>query len=78
MKKKKEYKYDISIIILNYNRAQFLDRSVRSCSDQILFNKSTEIILIDDGSTDNSIKLVKELKIPNLKIFLNFKNKGIG
>lgn len=78
MKNNPKYKYDISIIILNYNRVHFLDRSIRSCSDQILFNKSTEIIFIDDGSTDNSINYVKELKIPNLKIFSNSKNKGIG
>lgn len=78
MKNNSKFKYDISIIILNYNRASFLDRSVRSCADQILFNKSTEIILIDDGSTDNSINYVKEMKISNLKVFSNYVNKGIG
>ncbi len=79
LKNKKNYRYDISVLILNYNRNQFLDRSIRSCTDQILFNnKTTEIIFIDDGSTDDSVKLVKQMKIKNLKIFKNDKNKGIG
>ena len=75
----KKNKYDISILILNYNRSQFLDRSIRSCADQMLFNnKTTEIIFIDDGSTDDSIKLVKQMNIKNLKIYRNKKNRGIG
>ena len=75
----KKYKYDISILILNYNRCQFLDRSIRSCADQMLFNnKSVEIIFIDDGSTDESVNLVKQMNIKNLKIYKNKINRGIG
>jgi glycosyltransferase involved in cell wall biosynthesis len=68
----------ISLIILNYNRANYLDRSLRSCADQIIFNKQSEILLLDDGSTDNSIQIAKSQKIPNLRIIKNKKNKGIG
>ena len=71
-------KADISIIILNYNRSKFLDRSIRSCADQIIFNKKIELIFCDDGSTDGSLQLVKDFKIPNLKILFNKSNKGIG
>lgn len=72
------YFKDISLIILNYNRADYLDRALRSCTDQILFNKKSEILLLDDGSTDNSVLIAKSQKIPNLKIVKNKKNKGIG
>ena len=69
---------DITIAILNYNRQNFLDRSVRSCSDQILFNKRFEIIVVDDNSTDSSLKKIKSLKLTNLKIIRNKKNMGAG
>ncbi len=69
---------EISIIILNYNRQKFLDRSIRSCADQITFNRKIEIIFYDDGSTDSSLKLVKKMKSPLIKILSNKKNKGIG
>ena len=69
---------DISIIVLNFNREKLLDRSIRSCCDQILFNKKKEIIFLDDGSTDDSIKLIKSMKIKDLKIIRNKKNMGIG
>jgi len=68
----------ITISILNYNRENFLDRSLRSCTDQILFNKSYEIIFVDDASTDNSLIKVKSLNIKNLRIIENKKNMGAG
>jgi glycosyltransferase involved in cell wall biosynthesis len=71
-------KPDISIIILNYNRQKFLDRSIRSCADQITFNRKVEIIFYDDGSTDDSLNLVKKMKIPDIKIISSKKNRGIG
>ena len=72
------YFKDISLIILNYDRANFIDRALRSCTDQVLFNKKSEILLLDDGSTDNSIAIARSQKIPNLRIIKNNKNKGIG
>ena len=59
---KKKYKYDISIAILNYNRAQFLDRAVRSCLDQYLSGKTKELIIVDDASNDESIDFLIVLK----------------
>ena len=50
---------DITLAILNFNRSKFLDRSLRSCLDQVLSNKSIEVIVIDDASTDESLKYLK-------------------
>ena len=48
-----------SIIITNYNRVSYIDRAIRSCIDQSLDRTSSiEIIVVDDGSTDDSIKLL--------------------
>ena len=42
---------EVSIIVANFNRAEFLGRCLRSCLHQ---TRKSEIIVIDDGSTDNS------------------------
>lgn len=72
-------KYDVTIAILNYNREKYIDRSIRSCLDQIVFNKKIEILILDDSSTDSSYKKITEYKsIDNIKIIKNKKNYGIG
>ena len=56
-------RHKTSIIITNYNRAKFIDRAIRSCLDQLLFcNMDIEIIVVDDGSTDDSEKILRMLK----------------
>lgn len=42
---------DTSIIITNYNNAEYVGRAIRSCLKQSL---PAEIIVVDDASTDNS------------------------
>ena len=50
----------ISIIIVNYNNARFLTKSINSALDQTYLRK--EIIVVDDNSTDNSLKILKNFK----------------
>ena len=49
-----------SIIIVNYNNAKYLNKSVNSALNQNY--KSKEIIVIDDNSSDNSIKILQTYK----------------
>ncbi|MBM6866786.1 glycosyltransferase family 2 protein [Bacteroides caecigallinarum] len=74
---------DLSIIIPVYNAAPLLNR----CLDSI-FNQSTqytyEVILVDDGSTDNSIEIIKSRKEKNIILYQQnnsgpsvARNKGI-
>ena len=63
---------DITLAILNFNRSKFLDRSLRSCLDQVLSNKSIEVIVIDDASTDESLKYLKGFE-KYIKIYRNKK-----
>ena len=37
-----------------------------------------EIIIIDDGCTDNTVSIARNLNIPQLKIIQHGKNKGLG
>ena len=61
-----------SILITNYNKQKFLNKTLRSCVNQTCKNK--EILLYDDCSTDNSINIIKKFK--NIKLISN-KKKNI-
>lgn len=67
----------ISIIIPVYNVEKYLERCVKSVIDQTY--KNLEIILIDDGSTDNSGKLCDELaKLDDRIVVIHKPNGGIA
>ncbi len=72
---KKKYKNKVSIIIPCYNQ----EERIKRCIDSILNDKlkEKEIIIINDGSTDKTLDILKtyENKYKNIKI-INQKNKG--
>ena len=45
-----------SILINNYNYARFLKEAIDSALEQTY--KNTEVIVVDDGSTDNSQEII--------------------
>tara|TARA_B100001094_G_C17907582_1_gene659609 strand:- start:107 stop:820 length:714 start_codon:yes stop_codon:yes gene_type:complete len=67
---------DISIIVINHNRQNYIERCLRSCVDQIVFNKRFEIIFVDDGSNDKSLDIAKKFK-SSIRLFSLKKNRGI-
>ena len=65
----------ISILITNYNKEKFLNKSLKGVCNQNF--KNYEIILFDDCSNDNSIKIIK--KFNKIKLITNsFKKKKSG
>lgn len=71
-------KYDISVLIPLYNA----ENHIRRCIDSIIKQTtqySYEIIIIDDGSVDNTNKILKqyEKQYENVKVFRQA-NKGIS
>lgn len=57
-----------SVLINNYNYAPFIEQAVKSVLDQSYQN--FEIIIVDDGSTDDSKKVIQQLNDPRItKIF---------
>ena len=62
----------ISVIIPTYNRANFIVKAIESIMNQTV--KVNEIIVIDDGSTDNTQELLKDYNI----IYKYQKNSGVS
>lgn len=50
---------DVSIIIPTYNCERYLSRAIRSALDQNLPKDRYEIIVVDDGSSDNTSTIIK-------------------
>lgn len=57
----------VSVIINNYNYDRFLKEAIESALDQIYENK--EIIVVDDGSTDQSRKIIESYGDRIISIF---------
>lgn len=52
----------VSIIIPSYNEAQFIEESIKSIRNQSIIQKYPqyfEIILVDSGSTDNTVEIAR-------------------
>ena len=50
----------VSILIINYNNAKYIDRAIKSCLNQTY--KNIEILIFDDKSEDNSKKKILKYK----------------
>lgn len=73
----KEATPKISIIVPVYNVEQYLNRFFKSISNQNF--KEFELLLIDDGSTDDSLKLCKEFESNDKRVKVyHQKNSGSG
>ena len=68
----------ISIIIPIYNENDILEKNILNILNYFQNKSDFEIIVIDDGSTDNSIKTLNSLKLNNLIILRNNQNMGKG
>lgn len=67
----------ISVIVTAYNVGQFLEKCIKSLSNQSY--KNIEIIIVNDGSTDDGIETAGRLAVLDSRIkILNKKNGGVS
>ncbi len=66
----------LSVLMPNYNHGEFLPGSVQAILDQSC--QPIEFIIVDDGSTDNSMDILNKFADlnPVIKLLENDVNKG--
>ena len=69
----------LSFIIPMYNVEKFIERCILSCEDQNLEKEDFELIVINDGSKDNSLEIAKKLqkKYSNITLYSQ-ENAGLS
>jgi glycosyltransferase involved in cell wall biosynthesis len=69
---------DISIVVPNYNGQHYLGLALKSVLNQTV--RDYEVIVVDDGSTDNSVGMIEQMEKedPRLRILVHLKNKGLS
>lgn len=67
----------ISAILPNYNDSALLPTAIESLINQT--DSISEIIIVDDGSTDNSLAIIEEYqsKYPQIRLVQHEKNQGV-
>ncbi len=66
----------VSVIIPNYNHAQFLPRRIESVINQTF--RDIEIIILDDRSTDNSREIIESYAVGDSRISTHFNTTNTG
>lgn len=61
----------LSIIIPVYNVERFVEKCIRSCENQDISKDDYELLVVNDGSKDNSLDIVNRLsdEYPNIRVF---------
>lgn len=67
----------LTVIIPNYNHAGYLQKVLEDICSQSF--RPTEVIVIDDGSTDNSVEVIERFieNHPLVRLYCNEQNKGV-
>ncbi|MBR4153713.1 MAG: glycosyltransferase [Selenomonadaceae bacterium] len=64
----------VSVILTSYNHAAYVEEAIESVLRQTFTD--FELLIIDDGSTDNSREIIKSFNDPRIKTFLYEENRG--
>ncbi len=66
----------VSVIMPTYNRESFIVEAVNSIIHQT--HKNWELIIIDDNSSDNTEKIIKQIKLTESRIIYHKLNNNMG
>lgn len=65
----------VTVFMPVYNSSSFLKKSIESILNQSY--KDFELLIIDDGSTDDSLEIIKSFNDYRIRLFKNEVNKGL-
>src|SRR6266487_2754155 len=67
----------LSVVLPNYNHAKFIGRALQAVLNQE--RAADEIIVIDDGSTDESLRVIERFAAtsPSIRVLSNPSNQGV-
>lgn len=74
--KRNENSPTVSVIIPTYNRAHLVVRAIRSVLNQSF--QDFEIIVVDDGSTDNTEEVINNFNDSRIRYIRHEKNRGVS
>jgi glycosyltransferase involved in cell wall biosynthesis len=66
----------VSVIIRTYNRAYIVAEAIESAMNQTYGDY--EVLVVDDGSTDNTAEVVHRFQEPKLRYIRHERNQGVG
>jgi len=70
---------DLSIVVPAYNEAKRLPKTLQIVKEYLTSTKLTyEILVVDDGSSDNTSEIARSLNIEGLKVLTYKSNRGKG
>lgn len=74
-----KYEYDVSIVVPVYNASEYLIDCIDSIKNQTHKFSKIQVILVDDGSIDNSLSICRNYskKYKNIKLITQ-KNSGVS
>lgn len=65
---------DISVCIATFNGEKYIEFQINSIIEQL--DSFDEVIIVDDCSQDNTVKIIQSLNDSRIKIYQNEKNRG--
>jgi len=66
----------VSIVLPTYNGSKYLHQSIESCLNQTFRN--IELIIVDDGSTEDMLKIVNSYTDSRIKLIRHERNRGLA
>ena len=74
------YKYKISVIMPVYNSDLYLSEAIESVINQTIGKESIQLIIVNDGSTDNSAEIIKKYQKahPKTLTYIEKENGGVS
>lgn len=68
----------IALLIPVYNESLSIESSIKKILNELMFNNIASVVIVDDGSTDDTLITIKKIQSNKIKILSYKKNMGYG